>query len=396
MASPSDVVLAAAVRTPIGKFGGAFKDLAGPELGAIVLKESLSRSGLDAKAVDEVIMGEVVQAGVGQAPARQAALKAGFPDSIAAFTVNKVCGSGLKAVQLAAQSIRAGDADLILAGGMESMSNAPYLLPRARFGYKYGNDTVVDALYHDGLRDAYSDVPMIETGEVVAEEFRITREASDAFSAESHRRAQQAHERGWYKDEIVPVTVSAGRGKTNVVTTDEGIRPDTTLETLGKLRPAFRKDGQVTAGNASQLSDGAAALVVASRKAAREHGLDVLGRIVATTTAGVAPMRVMAAPIPGVKKLLEKTGTTVRDVGLFEHNEAFASASCAIKQELGVDNERFNVQGGAVAMGHPIGASGARILTTLLYAMRRTTTDRGIATICLGGGNSVNMMVERE
>lgn len=396
MASPSDVVLASAVRTPIGKFGGAFRDLAAPELGAIALKESLERAGLSPSVVDEVVMGEVVQAGVGQNPARQAALKAGLPDSVSAFTINKVCGSSLKAVTLAYQAIRAGDASVVLAGGMESMSNAPYLVPRARFGLKYGNGEFIDALFHDGLRDAYQGVPMIETGEVVAQEFNISREMSDQFSVESHQKAARAHEQGHYKNEIVPVTVQLGRGKTNVVSVDEGIRADTSIETLGKLRSAFRKDGQVTAGNASQLSDGAAALIVASRAAAQEHGLDIMGRVVAHTTSGVEPIRVMAAPIPGVKKLLEKTGKRIEDVQLFEHNEAFASASCAVRQELGVESVCFNPQGGAVAMGHPIGASGARILTTLLHGMRRQQKDLGVATICLGGGNAVSVMVERE
>ncbi len=396
MASSEDVVLASSVRTPIGKFGGAFKDLSAVALGALALKESLARSGLDARLVEEVVMGQVVQAGAGQNPARQAALKAGLPDSVAALTVNKVCGSSLKAVSLAANAIRAGESSIVLAGGMESMSGAPYLVPRARFGYKYGDATFVDALYHDGLMDAYSEVAMGETGEVVAEEFHVTRQQADEFAAQSHRKAAHATASGWFKDEIVPVPVAAGKGQTSLVTQDEGIRADTTPEGLARLKGAFRKDGMVTAGNASQMSDGASALVVASRKAAREHGLEVQARLVGFTTAGVAPMRVMAAPIPSVEKLLQKTGVKMEQVDLVEHNEAFATASCAVMSALHVPAERFNVSGGAVALGHPLGASGARVLTTLLHNLKRTGKHRGVATLCLGGGNAVSAMVERE
>ncbi|MEA3202128.1 MAG: acetyl-CoA C-acetyltransferase [Thermoplasmata archaeon] len=395
MASPSDIVLASSVRTPIGRFGGAFKDLKATELGAIAVRESLSRVGLAPNLVDEVILGQVVQAGAGQNPARQAALKAGLPDSVAALTVNKVCGSSLKAVALAANAIKAGEAEIILAGGMESMSGAPYLVPKARFGYKYGDATFVDALYHDGLMDAYSQVAMGETGEVVAEEFHVTRQQADAFAAQSHKRAAHATAAGWFKDEIVPVEVASGKTKT-VVTADEGIRPDTTPETLAKLKGAFRPDGMVTAGNASQMSDGASALLVASRKAAQEHGLEIQARLVGFTTAGVAPMRVMAAPIPSVQKLLQKTGHRIEDVDLVEHNEAFATASCAVMSALHVPAEKLNVSGGAVALGHPLGASGARVLTTLLHNLKRTGKQRGLATLCLGGGNAVSAMVERE
>lgn len=394
MSAPTDVVLAAACRTPIGKFGGAFKDLKATDLGAIVLRESLARSGLRPDLVDEVIMGHVVQAGAGQNPARQAALKAGMPDSVAAFTVNKVCGSGLKAIALAAQAVRAGDAQIVLAGGMESMTNAPYLLPKARGGYRYGNGTLVDALFHDGLMDAYSGVAMGETGEVVADEFHVTRQMADEFSARSHRLAQKATESGWFKKEIVPVEVSAGKTKT-LVAQDEGIRADSTPESLGKLKPAFRDHGVVTAGNASQLSDGASAMVVTSRKTAQEHGLDVLGTFVASATVGVAPIRVMAAPIPGIEKLLLKTRREVDEIDLFEHNEAFATASCAVRAALKIPDEKFNVSGGAVAMGHPIGASGARVLTTLLHNLERTGGRRGVASLCLGGGNAIQALVER-
>ena len=393
--SSSDVVLAAAVRTPIGKFGGAFKDLKAPELGAIVLKEALARSGLRGDVVDEVIMGQVVQAGTGQNPARQAALKAGIPHRVSAMTINKVCGSSLKAVQLAAQAIRAGDAQIVLAGGMESMTNAPYLVPKARQGYKYGNATLVDSLYHDGLMDAYSEVAMGETGEVVAEEFSVTRQMADEYAALSHARALKATESGWFKNEIVPVEVPAGKGRSALVATDEGVRPDTTVEGLSKLKGVFRPNGVVTAGNASQMSDGAAALVVASRKAAEEHGLEIMARYVAGNTSGVEPMRVMAAPIPSVESLLAKTKLRIEDVDLLEHNEAFATASCAVQAALHVPKERFNVSGGAVALGHPLGASGARVLTTLLHHLTRTGGQRGVATLCLGGGNAVSALVER-
>lgn len=394
MPSPSDVVIAAAVRTPIGKFGGAFRDMKATDLGAVVVKESLQRAGLRPSLVEEVILGQVVQAGSGQNPARQAALRAGLPEQVGALTVNKVCGSGLKAVALAAQAIRAGDAQCIVAGGMESMTNAPYLLPKARNGYKYGNGTLVDALFHDGLMDAYSEVAMGETGEVVADEFKVTREQADAFALRSHQRALKATESGWFKDEIVPVEVVAGKSRT-LVAMDEGIRADTSAEGLGKLRPAFRPAGVVTAGNASQLSDGASAMIVASRKFAEEHGLDVMATFVASQTSGVQPMRVMAAPIPSVEALLLKTKQTIDSVDLVEHNEAFATASCAVKAALRIPDEKFNVSGGAVALGHPLGASGARVLTTLLHNLKRTGGRRGVATLCLGGGNAVSALVER-
>ena len=394
MAQPNDVVLAAACRTPIGKFGGAFRDMKATDLGAVVVRESLQRAGLRPTLVEEVILGQVVQAGAGQNPARQAALKAGLPETVGALTVNKVCGSGLKAVVLAAQAIRAGDAQCIVAGGMESMTNAPYLLPKARNGYKYGNGTLVDALFHDGLMDAYSEVAMGETGEVVADEFKVTREQADAFALRSHKLALKATESGWFKDEVVPVEVQSGKAKT-LVAVDEGIRADTSAEGLGKLRPAFRPTGVVTAGNASQLSDGASAMVVASRKFAEEHSLDIMATFVASQTSGVQPMRVMAAPIPSVEALLLKTKQTMATVDLVEHNEAFATASCAVKAALHVPEEKFNVSGGAVALGHPLGASGARVLTTLVHNLKRTGGRRGVATLCLGGGNAVSAMVER-
>jgi len=395
MTAASDVVLAAACRTPIGKFGGALKDLTATELGAIALRETVARSGLPGSAFDEAILGHVVQAGCGQNPARQAARAAGLPDALPALTVNKVCGSSLKAVVLAAQAIRSGDANIVLAGGMESMSNAPYLAPKARFGYKYGDATFVDALYHDGLMDAYSRVAMGETGEVVAQEFHVTRMQADAFAHRSHQKAQHATSAGWFKKEIVPVEVTSGKTRT-VVSADEGIRADSTVEGLAKLKGAFRPDGMVTAGNASQMSDGASAMVVASRKAAEEHGLDIMATFVASNSSGVEPMRVMAAPIPSVEALLLKTKTTMEQVDLLEHNEAFATASCAVKAALHVPDEKFNVSGGAVALGHPLGASGARVLTTLLYNLQRTGGRTGVATLCLGGGNAVSALVRRE
>ena len=395
MSAPSDIVLAAAVRTPIGKFQGGLAGLKATELGSAALRAVLERSGVEPRAVDEVILGQVVQAGAGQNPARQAALGAGLPDTVGAVTINKVCGSGLKAVWMAAQAIRAGDAEMVLAGGMESMSNAPYLLPKARGGYRYGNGTLVDALFHDGLMDAYSEIAMGETGEVVAEEFQVTREMADAFAERSHRLAQHATSAGWFKDEIVPVEVPAGRGKTTLIAQDEGIRTETTAATLAKLRPAFRKEGVVTAGNASQLSDGASAMLVTTRKLAEERGLDVMATFVAASTAGVAPMRVMAAPIPSVERLMLKTKLSLDEVDLVEHNEAFATASCAVKQALSVPDEKFNVSGGAVALGHPLGASGARVLTTLVHNLKRTGGKRGVATLCLGGGNAVSALVER-
>lgn len=394
MPAPTDVVLVAAVRTPIGRFQGGLAGLRASELGAVVLRESLVRAGVAPREIDEVVLGHVVQAGAGQNPARQAALAAGLPDTVSAVTVNKVCGSGLKSVWMAAQAIRAGDAEMVLAGGMESMSNAPYLLPKARGGYRYGNGTLVDALFHDGLMDAYSEVAMGETGEVVAEEFHITRQMADEFAARSHRLAQHATAAGWFKDEIVPVESRQGK-TTTLVTQDEGIRADSTAEGLGKLKAAFRPTGVVTAGNASQLSDGASAMLVTTRKLAQERGLDVLGTFVAAATAGVAPMRVMAAPIPSVERLMLKTRTTLDQVDLVEHNEAFATASCAVRQALRIPDAKFNVTGGAVALGHPLGASGARVLTTLLHNLRRTGGKRGVSTLCLGGGNAVSALVER-
>jgi acetyl-CoA C-acetyltransferase len=390
-----DAFILSAVRTPIGKFLGELSDVPAPRLGAVAIQEALKRANVRPDQVDEVVMGNVVQAGVGQAPARQAALAAGLPDTIAAYTVNKVCGSGLKAVMLAAQAIRAGDADVVVAGGMESMSNAPFLLPGVRKGYKYGDQKAVDALILDGLWCPFENCAMGDSAEYIAGKCEVSRAEQDRFAAESHKRAAAAWERGDFAAEVVPVTVGSGaRAKT--VTKDEGIRPDTTAEGLAKLRPAFKADGgTVTAGNASQLSDGAAAVVVASGKAVERLGEKPLARIVAYTTSGVAPKDIFIAPVPAVKAVVEKAKLSLSDIDLFELNEAFAAQMLACGQGLGLDEARVNVNGGAVALGHPIGASGARVLATLVHALHRRNQRRGLAALCLGGGNAVAMIVER-
>ncbi|RLF42223.1 MAG: acetyl-CoA C-acyltransferase [Thermoplasmata archaeon] len=390
-----EVVIVAGVRTPQGKFGGALKDFSAPQLGGIVIREAVRRAGIKPSDVDEVIMGNVVSAGLGQNVARQAAIQAGIPYEVGALHVDKVCGSSLKAVILAAQAIKAGDASCIVAGGMESMTNAPYILDKARFGYRLFDGKIIDAMVHDGLWDVYNDFHMGITGEIIAEKYDIIREDCDEFSAWSHQKAAKATENGWFKDEIIPIDIPQKKGEPIVFDKDEGIRPDTTKEKLGKLKPFFKEDGIITAGNASQITDGAAAVVVMSKEKASDLGLKPLGNIIDYVTSGVKPEYVMEAPIPGVKKLLEKTGYTIDDIDLVEHNEAFSSASVAVMKELGIPKEKFNVHGGAVALGHPIGASGARILVTLLYAMKRYKKHRGLATICLGGGNAVNMIVER-
>lgn len=393
---PAEIVVAAACRTPIGRFQGVLSSLTAPELGAIAIRDALRRADVAPADVDEVIAGNVLTAGLGQAPARQAALAAGIPESVPALTVNKVCGSSLKAVMLAAQAIRCGDARIVVAGGQESMSNAPYLLPKARTGFRIGNQEAVDSMVHDGLLDAYHHFHMGETGEIVAERFGIARADADALALASHAKAESARDAGLFADEIVPVEI-ARRGKqgTARVEHDEGIRDDASTETLARLAPAFRKDGVVTAGNASQISDGAAALVVMDRTECDRRGLAPLARIVAWDSSATRPEWVMEAPIASVRRLLEKAGVGIAEVDLFEHNEAFATASCAVARELGVAEERFNVHGGAVALGHPIGASGARVLTTLLYALRARRGRLGLATLCLGGGGAVSMLVER-
>ncbi len=375
----------------MGKYGRAFRNVEAVKLGSTAIAEAVNRAGLVPADIEEVLMGNVISAGLGQNPARQAALAAGLPDRVGAVTINKVCGSGLQAVMFAADMIRAGSADVLLAGGMESMSRAPYLVKEARWGIGINNVPFIDAMVNDGLWDAYNQFHMGVTGEIVAERFKISREDMDRFALESHRRAASATQEGRFKEQIVPVDVP-GSGRVEV---DEGIRSDTSLEKLSKLPPVFREGGQVTAGNASQLSDGGAAMVVLSREAADRHGVTPLARVVAYNTVGIKPEWVMEAPIPGVRKLLKKTGLSVDEIDLFEHNEAYAAASLGVMRELGIPQEKFNVNGGAVALGHPIGCSGARILTTLAFAMKDRGAKRGLATLCLGGGNAVFPSIER-
>jgi acetyl-CoA C-acetyltransferase len=390
----ADTFLLSAGRTPIGKYLGGLADLSAPQLGAVAVAEALRRANLPAARVDEVIMGNVIQAGIGQNPARQAALKAGLADTIAAYTVNKVCGSGLKAVMLAAQAIRAGDAELIVAGGMESMSRAPYLLFGARTGWKLGDQKAVDAMIHDGLWCAFEDWHMGEAAEHIATKCHVTRSEQDQFAALSQERAAAAWAQGSFTAEVVPVTVGSGT-KAKVVAKDEGIRPETMVEALAKLKPAFHASGTVTAGNASTLSDGAAAVVVGTGRAAESLGTKPLARIVAYATSGVAPKDIFIAPVLAVRQVLEKAGLKIGDIDLFELNEAFAAQMLACSKELRLDANRVNVNGGAIALGHPIGASGARVLVTLLYALEQRGLRRGLASLCLGGGNAVAMVVER-
>lgn len=390
----SKSVIVAASRTPTGKFLGGLSEVRATELGSITLAETLKRSGIDPKFIEEVIMGQVVQAGSGQAPARQAAIAAGIPPEAGALTINKVCGSGLKAVILAAQSIRAGDQQVVLAGGMESMSNAPHLLPQARKGYRLGHAEVIDANMFDGLWCSINDEGMGATAERVADKYGVSRKEQDAFATASHRKAIAATESGRFKDEIVPVTVKGHKGDT-VVDTDEGPRADTSEETLAKLKPAFKKDGSVTAGNAPGLNDGAASLMVVSEEFAQTHGLKPLAEIVDYSTSGLVPEWLMMTPVPATQKLLQKLGWSAGDVDLWELNEAFSVQSLAVAGELGLDLERVNVNGGAVALGHPIGASGARILVTLLHALKQQDKEIGVATLCMGGGNGLALAVRR-
>ena len=392
--SPTDVVLLSACRTAIGTFGGAFKDVSAVELGTTVVREAVRRAGVRPDQVDEVILGCILQAGLGMNPARQATIKAGLPDSVPATTVNKVCGSGLKSVMLAAQAIKAGDAEVIVAGGTENMSRAPYLLPGARWGERLGDGKALDHMIHEGLTDAFHDIHMGVTAENVADRHAITREKQDAFAAESQRRAQAAIESGAFKDEIVPVVVAGKKGETRM-DTDEHPRPGTTAESLSRLKPAFKKDGTVTAGNASGINDGAAALVVASAERAQRLGLPPLARIVSYTSAAVDPRVMGIGPVPAVRKALEKGGLGAADIDLFELNEAFAAQSLAVLKELALDAGKVNVNGGAIALGHPIGASGARILVTLLHALRARGLRRGLAGLCIGGGQGVALIVER-
>jgi acetyl-CoA C-acetyltransferase len=391
-----DIVIISAVRTPTGRFLGALKDLKATELGALVVREAVARAGIDAAIVDECIMGNVIQAGNGQNPARQAALNGGLHERVPSLTINKVCGSGLKAVMLAAQGIATGDIDVAVAGGMESMSNAPYLLPRVREGLRMGNGTVVDSMINDGLWCAFENCHMGMSGEVVADAFAVSRADQDAYAAESHRKAAQATREGWFADEIVPVHVPQKKGPALVVDRDETIREDTTVESLAALRPAFRKDGSVTAGNAPGVNDGAAALVVMAADRARALGLAPLASIVAQATTGLAPKMVLMTPVESVRRVAAKAGWTLEDVDLFEINEAFSVQLVAVMRELGIRADRVNVHGGAVALGHAIGGSGARVLTTLLYALKRRNLKRGIAALCLGGGNGVALAIERD
>ena len=397
MPGSSDVVIISGCRTPIGKFQGSLSDLRAPELGAIVVREAVKRAGIDAKLVDECIMGDVVTAGLGQNPARQAAIFGGLSPEVGAMTINKVCGSGLKSVALAAQAIETGNSSIVVAGGMESMTNAPYLLPNARKGYRLGNGQLVDSMVNDGLWDIYNDYHMGITGENVAEKYGITREEQDEFAVNSHRKAIAAQKECRFKAQIVPVELPAKKkGAAPVIfDKDEGPREDTTIEVLRALKPAFKKDGTVTAGNAPGVNDGAAAVVVTSAARARELGAKPMVRIVAQATSGVEPKWVMMAPVGAVQKIWQKTGWKKDEVDLYELNEAFSVQALGVIRELGLDMERVNVNGGAVALGHPIGASGARVLVTLIYEMVRRDVHRGIAALCLGGGNAVAMAVER-
>ena len=381
-------------RTPIGKFLGGLSSVSAPELAAKAIDAALSRSGEDAKNVQEVILGNVLPAGLGQAPARQAALAAGLPSTIAAATVNKVCGSGLEAVTLADRTIRAGDAELVIAGGMENMSRAPHLLTGTREGWKLGNREAIDSMIHDGLWCAFESHHMGNSAEYIAEKHHVSREDQDACAVESHRRAAAAQQAGKFADEIVSITIKARRGET-VVEGDEGPRADTDAESLAKLRPSFSGEGSVTAGNASQLSDGAAALVVANESVAARCDSPVKARIVASATSGVEPKDIFIAPVSAVEQVLAKANMKLSDIDLFELNEAFAAQSVACMRGLKLDDTRVNVHGGAIALGHPIGASGARVLVTLLHALADRDLKRGLASLCLGGGNAVAMIVER-
>jgi acetyl-CoA C-acetyltransferase len=387
-------VIVSAVRTPTGKFLGGLKGLSATDLGALVVREAVRRAGIEPGQVNECIMGNVVSAGLGQAPARQAALRGGLEPGVGALTINKVCGSGLKAVMLAAQGIATSDIDIAVAGGMESMSNCPYLLTKVREGLRMGDGTVVDSMIHDGLWDSFHNMHMGLTGELVSERYRVTREQQDCYAVDSHRKAARATREGWFKDEILPVSIAQKKGDPLVVDHDEGIREDTTPESLAKLKPAFKKDGTVTAGNAPGVNDGAAAVVVMAGEVASRLAIKPLARVVGQATSGLEPSLVMMTPVEAVRKLLPKIGWSLGDVDLVELNEAFAVQAVAVTRELGLDPGRVNVHGGAVALGHPIGASGARILTTLLYALKRRGGRRGIATLCLGGGNGVALAVE--
>lgn len=392
-----EVVIVSAVRTPVGKFQGSLQPFSAPQLGALVVREAVRRAGVAPAQIDECIMGCVIQAGLGQNPARQASLYGGMPPESAALTVNQVCGSGLRAVSLGAQAIQVGDAEFIVAGGMESMSNAPYLLQQARAGYRMGNGTLVDAMINDGLWEAYRGYHMGFAAEMIAEKYGITRKEQDTFAVQSHRRAAEATEKGWFRDGIVPVEIPAGKkGEApRIFDKDEAIRTDTTADVLARLKPAFKEGGTVTAGNAPGLSDGAAAVVVTSSETAKERGLKPLAVIRAQATAGREPEWFGLAPIDAVRKVARKASWPLESVDLFELNEAFSVQALAVNRELGLDAERVNIYGGAVALGHPIGASGGAVLVKLLYALAQSGKSRGITALCLGGGNAVALAVER-
>src|SRR6266571_4111570 len=395
MSSIKEAVIISAVRTPVGKLLGALKNFKATDLGAMVVREAVKRARVKAEDVDEVIMGCVIQAGVGQNPARQAALRGGLPDTVSAVTVNKVCGSGLKAVMMAAQGIQLGDTEIVVAGGMESMSNAPYLLTKAREGYRLGHGTILDSMIHDGLWCAFENFHMGNTGEIVAERYHVSRERQDEYALNSHRKAVAAIRAGRFRDEILAVPVPQRKGDPVLFDTDEAPRPDATIEALRALKPAFKKDGTVTAGNAPGVNDGAAALVVTSAERAAALGKKPMARIVGQAVSGIEPALVMMAPVKAVRKLAGKIGWNLADVDLVELNEAFSVQALAVIEQLELNPERVNVNGGAVALGHPIGASGARILVTLVYEMSKRNAKRGIAALCLGGGNAVALAVER-
>ncbi|MFZ0707987.1 MAG: acetyl-CoA C-acetyltransferase [Candidatus Korobacteraceae bacterium] len=397
MASLEDVVIVSAVRTAVGKFQGSLSDFTAPQLGAIAVREAVKRAGIDANTVDECIMGNVVQAGLGQNPARQAALGGGLSSAVSATTINKVCGSGLKSVALAQQAIQTGNSTIVVAGGMESMTNAPYLLPNARKGYRLGDGKIVDSVVHDGLWDAYNDYHMGNTGENVAQKYGITREEQDEYALNSHRKAAAAAKECRFKDQIVPIELPAKKkgAPPELFTKDESPREDSSIELLRNLKPAFKKDGTVTAGNAPGVNDGASAVVVMSAAKAKELGLKPMARIVAQAVSGLDPAWVMMAPVDAIRQIWKKTGWKNEEVDLYEINEAFSVAAIAVTRELGIDLNKVNVNGGAVALGHAIGSSGSRILVTLLYEMSRRDVHKGIAALCLGGGNAVALAVER-
>jgi acetyl-CoA C-acetyltransferase len=391
----TDAFILSGARTPVGKLLGALKDFSAVDLGVVAARAAIERAGIDSSLIDEVIMGNVVQAGNGQNPARQVALRAGIPDKVSALTINKVCGSGLKSVMLAANGIKLGEIDIAVAGGMESMTAAPYLLKGARQGYRLGNGELIDSMIHDGLWCAFDNWHMGCTGEVVAERYNVTRQEQDEYALNSHRKAIAAMKEGRFDREIVPVEITQKKGPALVIRTDEGPREDTSIEALGRLKPAFKEGGTVTAGNAPGVNDGAAAVVVTSAEVARKLGRKPLARIVSQATSGVEPKLVMMAPVTAIRKTLERAGWDLAEVDLIELNEAFSVQAVAITRELGIDTAKLNVNGGAVALGHPIGASGARLLVTLLHEMQRRDAKRGLVALCLGGGNAVAMAIER-